>query len=75
MPDLFDGDPVPLNRGGDFDIIQWHNGKYHKGGVAHLPQNVDPIVESCLIAMRTEYKSKVWAGRLSFPPLGEIINT
>lgn len=34
------------------------NGKYHKDGVAHLPPKVDPIVGSCLIAMRTEYKCR-----------------
>lgn len=26
IPDLFSGDPVPLNRPGDFDLWAWHRG-------------------------------------------------
>ena len=56
MPDVFYGDPIPLNRPGDFDIQKWLKGEYpnsHKGG--HLPPSVDPIIDSCLVEMRTKY--------------------
>ena len=44
MPDLFEGDPVPLNRPGDFDVMKWRDG--------HLPGKVDPIVEATIKEMR-----------------------
>jgi dienelactone hydrolase len=59
MPDLFDKDPVPLNRTGDFDIMKWLTGEYHPTKKAHLPPVVDPIIDACLIEMRTKYNVKV----------------
>ena len=59
VPDLFDGDPVPLNRPDAFDSQAWRNGGYHPKGTAHLPANVDPIVDTCLAEMRTKYGCKV----------------
>jgi len=56
MPDVFYGDPIPLNRPGDFDIQKWLKGEYPtspKGG--HLPPTVDPIIDACLVEMRTKY--------------------
>ncbi|KAH8688707.1 dienelactone hydrolase family protein [Talaromyces proteolyticus] len=50
MPDLFGGDPVPLNRSGDFDFQAW------KG--AHGPSTVDPIVEACVSELRNKYNSQ-----------------
>ncbi|OCT46401.1 Protein AIM2 [Cladophialophora carrionii] len=58
MPDLFDKDPIPLNRPGDFDIMKWLNGEYHPSKKAHLPPVVDPIIDACLIEMRTKYNVK-----------------
>ncbi|EXJ53844.1 esterase/lipase [Cladophialophora yegresii CBS 114405] len=58
MPDLFDKDPIPLNRPGDFDIMKWLNGEYHPDKKAHLPPVVDPIIDACLIEMRTKYNVK-----------------
>jgi dienelactone hydrolase len=52
MPDLFDGDPIQLNRPGDFDIMKWLNGEYHPKKLAHLPPSVDPIIDACLIEMK-----------------------
>ncbi|KAJ5735042.1 uncharacterized protein N7483_000167 [Penicillium malachiteum] len=58
IPDLFSGDPIPLNRPGDFDMEKWRRGHYHPKGIAHTPENVDPIVESSLKAMRETYGCK-----------------
>ncbi|KEF54380.1 esterase/lipase [Exophiala aquamarina CBS 119918] len=57
-PDLFDKDPIPLNRGDDFDIMQWLQGAYHPKKVAHLPPTVDPIIDACLVELRTKYNAK-----------------
>lgn len=59
MPDLFHGDPIPLNRPGDFDIMKWIQGEYNEKKIAHLPPVVDPIIDSCLVEMRTKYGCKV----------------
>ncbi len=59
MPDLFDGDPVKLNRTGDFDIMKWLQGEYHPKKTPHLPPSVDPIIDACIIEMRTKYNCKV----------------
>ncbi|KAL9069656.1 MAG: hypothetical protein Q9157_006084 [Trypethelium eluteriae] len=45
MPDLFDGDPVPLNRPENFDIGTWRQG--------HGNERVDPIVEATIKEMRS----------------------
>ena len=56
MPDLFYGDPIPLNRPADFDIMKWlQNGSK---GVAHTPKEVDPIVEKVLKHMKSELGCK-----------------
>jgi len=58
MPDLFDKDPIPLNRPGDFDIQKWLGGEYNEKKKAHLPPTVDPIIDACLVEMRTKYNCK-----------------
>ncbi|KAI1609909.1 esterase/lipase [Exophiala viscosa] len=58
MPDLFYSDPIPLNRPGDFDIQKWMKGEYSERKIAHLPPVVDPIIDSCLVEMRTKYNCK-----------------
>ncbi|KAL9091409.1 MAG: hypothetical protein Q9165_004795 [Trypethelium subeluteriae] len=45
MPDLFEGDPVPLNRPESFDIGTWRQG--------HGNERVDPIVEATIKEMRS----------------------
>lgn len=50
MPDLFHGDPVSLNRGGDFDFPKWLQG--------HGKETVDPIVEASITELREKYKVK-----------------
>lgn len=49
MPDLFHGDPVPLNnRPPGFDLMAWLNGP-----PGHLPDRVDPVVQSVLKEMKS----------------------
>ncbi|KAJ5714645.1 uncharacterized protein N7483_011826 [Penicillium malachiteum] len=43
MPDLFNGDAVPLNKPGGFYMGKWRTGGYHPQGKNHLPETVDPI--------------------------------
>lgn len=51
MPDLFEGDPIKLNRPEDFDFMQW----LQKGGPSggHTPVQTDPIVEAVIKDMKT----------------------
>ncbi|TVY56797.1 Hydrolase tropI [Lachnellula cervina] len=62
VPDLFDGDSVPLNRPHGMDMQAWRNGVHHPQGTAHLPLNIDPIVNACLAEMRTKYGCKKIGG-------------
>lgn len=48
MPDLFHGDPVLLNRPAGFDLMGWL-----KGPPGHLPERVDPVVQTVLKEMKT----------------------
>ncbi|KAI9685846.1 MAG: hypothetical protein M1822_004124 [Bathelium mastoideum] len=47
MPDLFEGDPIPLNRPEGFDIMKWM-----QGPPGHMKERVDPIVEAAIKEMR-----------------------
>lgn len=44
MPDLFEGDTVPLNRPEGFKIMDWLQN--------HLPQHVEPIIDEVIKEMR-----------------------
>lgn len=59
MPDLFDGDAIKLNRPDNFDIMKWLQGEYHPKKTPHLPPVVDPIIDACIVEMRTKYNCKV----------------
>lgn len=48
MPDLFHGDPVPLNRPEGFDLMDWL-----KGPPGHLPDRVEPVVKAVLQEMKS----------------------
>lgn len=48
MPDLFHGDPVPLNRPAEFDLMAWL-----KGPPGHLPDRVEPVVQRVLKEMKS----------------------
>ncbi|RMX80934.1 hypothetical protein D0867_16334 [Hortaea werneckii] len=51
MPDLFEGDPVPLNKPEGFDLMAWL-GKGGPEGKGHGPGQVDPIVEAVIKEMK-----------------------
>ena len=51
MPDLFEKDPVPLNRPEGFDLMQWLQ-KGGPEGKGHGPDRVDPIVEQVIKEMK-----------------------
>lgn len=60
MPDLFHGDPVPLNADmATFDLPNWMQGGLNAKKIPHFPQNVDPIVEQSIKVLREKYKVKV----------------
>lgn len=48
MPDLFHGDPVPLNRPDGFDLMAWLNGP-----PGHLLNRVEPVVQAVVKEMRS----------------------
>ena len=55
MPDVFHGDPVPMNRSEGFDIMKWLQGKAGGGeGEGHLPSRVDPVVKAALKWLKEE---------------------
>jgi dienelactone hydrolase len=51
MPDLFHGDPVPLNRPETYDLFAWL-----RGPPGHMPERVDPVVDAVLGSMRELYR-------------------
>lgn len=51
MPDLFYGDPTPLNRPDDFDFPKWLD--------AHRVDKVEPIVDASIAELREKYNVKV----------------
>lgn len=60
MPDLFFGDPVPLNADmASFNLPEWMQGKLHPKGIAHVPETVDPIVAASLKLLREKYRVQV----------------
>ncbi|KAK6387294.1 hypothetical protein LTS17_000561 [Exophiala oligosperma] len=59
MPDLFYGDPIPLNKPDKFDMQKWLKGDYNSAHTAHLPSIIDPIIDLCLNEMRTRYGIEV----------------
>ncbi|MCJ1360455.1 MAG: hypothetical protein MMC33_010460, partial [Icmadophila ericetorum] len=62
MPDLFYGDPIPMNHAPDFDIGNWIQGAFNEKKISHLPPVIDPIIERCLSEMRTKYQCKKIGG-------------
>ena len=53
MPDLFHGDPVPLNRPDTYDLLAWL-----RGAPGHMTERVDPVVDAVLGSMREFYGCK-----------------
>ncbi|PVH72191.1 alpha/beta-hydrolase [Cadophora sp. DSE1049] len=57
MPDLFFGDPVPLNADmASFSLPDWMQGKLGPKGIPHNPETVDPVVAASLKVLREKYK-------------------
>ncbi|PNS20626.1 Protein AIM2 [Sphaceloma murrayae] len=53
MPDLFHGDPLPLNRPPDFDIMKWLGGP-----PGHKTDRVDPVVEASIKELKEKHGVK-----------------
>jgi dienelactone hydrolase len=53
MPDVFHGDPVPLNKPDGFDLMAWL-----KGPPGHNPRTVDPVIDATIVEMRTRLGCK-----------------
>jgi dienelactone hydrolase len=50
MPDIFNGDPLPLNRPGTFDMAAWRKN--------HGVETVEPIVQAAIKEMKETYGVK-----------------
>jgi dienelactone hydrolase len=50
MPDMFHGDPLPLNRPDTFDFEAWRKDKG--------PEQVDPVVQAALKDLKENYGTK-----------------
>ena len=60
MPDLFHGDPVPLNSDmATFSVPTWLSGVYGEKKVPHTPPSIDPIVKASIAELREKYNCKV----------------
>ncbi|KAL1796195.1 hypothetical protein ACET3X_004735 [Alternaria dauci] len=59
MPDLFDGDGVPINHdSGTFDFDKWRQGEFGANKTPHIPEVIDSIVDACIESLRTRYQCK-----------------
>ena len=52
MPDIFQGDPIPLNRPADFNLQDWLLGK--NSGKPHTPEHVEAVTKPLVKYMREE---------------------
>lgn len=60
MPDLFNGDPIPLNRPANFDFQKWiaHGSD---GKRPHTTKDVDLIVETAIKDLKSQGYTKIGA--------------
>ncbi|KAF4209439.1 hypothetical protein CNMCM6805_005896 [Aspergillus fumigatiaffinis] len=59
VPDLFHGDPVPLNVDmATFSLPEWLQGKLGAKKIPHTPEMVDPIVAGSLRFLKETYNPK-----------------
>ena len=54
VPDIYEGDNVPLNRPDDFNIMAW--------GGRHMPPTVDPILTAMIHNLRSNFGVKKLGG-------------
>jgi dienelactone hydrolase len=57
LPDLFNGDAIPLNSFGKIDVMAWLN-HGSDGKNPHTKEYVDPIVEEAIKALKEQYGIK-----------------
>lgn len=60
IPDIFNGDPIPLNRPDGFDMKAWRM-KGSDGNNPHTPEAVDPIVLAGVKALKDMGIEKIGA--------------
>lgn len=60
MIDLFNKDPIPLNRTPGFDFRAWHD-KGSSGDNPHTPEFVDPIVEKSIAFLKERGFTRIGA--------------
>jgi len=60
MPDVFNGDPISLNRDASFDFMAWLT-KGSDGKNPHTPQAVDPIIEKSIKHLQEKGFKKIGA--------------
>jgi len=58
IPDLFNGDPIPLNRPEGFDLMSWLT-KGSSGSNPHTWEAVDPIVEKSIKYLQEQGFKKI----------------
>ena len=56
MPDIFDGDAIPLARPDGFDMQEWRSGKY--GGKLHDPPHTEPFVQGAIKYLKEQHGVK-----------------
>ncbi|KAH9216134.1 dienelactone hydrolase family protein [Leptodontidium sp. 2 PMI_412] len=59
IPDLFDGDGVPINYDhATFSFERWKSGEFGANKTPHTTPVIDPIVDACIESLRNKYKCK-----------------
>jgi len=57
IPDLFNGDAIPVGGLGNVDVMSWI-AKGSDGKHPHTKESIDPIVEEALKVLKEEYGVK-----------------
>ncbi|CAD6446411.1 e84c1094-68a5-49c8-bf2c-aa1d5b99cbe2 [Sclerotinia trifoliorum] len=65
IPDMFNGDPIPLNRPDSFDFMQWIN-KGSDGNNPHTYAYIDPVIEKSIEFLKSKGYTKIGAAGYCF---------